>query len=344
MTPTSPAPGISALVVQQCLRLAEARGVDMARLLRESGFQEAWLSHPSGWLPFRQVEPMLRRGLELMDDPLAGLRATAHITLTSFGVMGFVAQTSSTLRDLIDTSCRYERLISDIGTTSLHHEPGAAFWQWECAIDDPLVARHATECIVGTWTERMRLMRQPPSRRLLAVRFRHALPDESLLPAYTAFFGCPVLFGQAGSGLVLPPSLLAEPLSLADPELHRALEQHARQLLQSRQSSPDMVEQARETLRQLLAQEMLPGREALARRLGMSGRSLHRKLEENGSSYRGLLDELRLEKARALLADRHLSVEAVSQQLGFQESQSFIRWFKRLEGMTPGECRQRGGI
>lgn len=335
-------PGISTLVVKQCLELAAARGVDVRRMLSESGFREEWLNQPGDWLSFLDTEPMLRRGLELMNDPLAGLHGTSHITLTTFGVMGFVAQTSSTLRDLIEASCRFERLISDVGTTSLRHEPGTALWQWECSIQDPVVARHATECILGCWLERMQLMRQRRPRSLLAVHFRHAIPDERLQAEYENFFGCPVHFCQAESALVLPPSLLAEPLSLADPELHRTLKQHAQQLLQARQAEHGIIEQTRNTLRHLLAEAQAPSREALAQRLGMSGRSLHRKLEEAGSSYRELLDALRLEKARDALGDRALSVEAVSQLLGFQESQSFIRWFKRLEGTTPGEFRQRG--
>lgn len=332
-------PGISTLVIQQCVRFCKDNAVDMQRLYRESNFKEEWLTHPDGWLSTRLVEPLMRRGIDLIGDPLVGLHASTHITLTSFGIMGFIAQTSSTLRDLIAVSQRYERLISDIGTTLLSHEPGTSFWQWECTLSDPVLNRHATECILAVWVERMSLIRKLRPESILAVRLKHAIPDSSLLPDYEAFFGCQVLFDQEASGLIIPTSLLSEPLSLSDPTLHQTLAQHAQQLLQTRQSKNTIVEQAREALKQLLAQEVSPDREMLAKKLGMSGRNLHRKLEEESTSYRDLLDELRLQTACTALAEKELPIETIAIQTGFQESQSFIRWFKRLKGVTPGEYR-----
>jgi AraC-like DNA-binding protein len=73
----------------------------------------------------------------------------------------------------------------------------------------------------------------------------------------------------------------------------------------------------------------------------MSGRHLHRKLENAGAGFRDLQDEIRYAMARSALSEKKVSVESVAQTLGFQESQSFIRWFRRMAGCTPGEYRQR---
>jgi AraC-like DNA-binding protein len=90
--------------------------------------------------------------------------------------------------------------------------------------------------------------------------------------------------------------------------------------------------------KQLIKGEV-PTRESLASQLGMSGRSLHRKLEEEGSGFREILDAVRSDMARELLQDNSLSVDDVAEKLGFQESQSFIRWFRRHAGTTPGDYR-----
>jgi AraC-like DNA-binding protein len=334
-------PGLSALVIEQCLHFVTDHGVDTRRLFSETGFQESWLKRPEAWLSLAECEPLLRRAIELSNDPLVGLHAAHHLTLTSFGIVGLVVQTSSTLLELIESSQRYERLISDIGSTQLSHEPGQSFWRWDCSATDPLLTRHATECILAGWVERMSLIRLQPRQRLLAVRFQHALPDPALLPHYEAAFGCPVLFNQSASGLVIPSALLAEPLSLADAVLHQTLSHHAHHLLQSRHSEQTIVSQAREALKQLFAQEIAPDRELLAKKLGMSGRNLHRKLDEEKTSYRDLVDELRLESALEELRNIKQTIDVISHKLGFQESQSFIRWFKRLQGLTPGEYRQQ---
>ncbi|MGH8493171.1 MAG: AraC family transcriptional regulator [Moraxellaceae bacterium] len=340
--PTHPAPRIPLVIVEQCLAIAEHAGLNRERLLREAGFSLADLAAAGSWLSFRQVEPVLRLGIERVQDPLAGLHASPHINLATLGVLGYALQTSSTLKDLIETSIRFERLLGDVGTTSLGHSPGVALWQWQGAIEDPVVARHTHECILGCWAGMLRLMKPRQAQPLLAVHFLHAAPaDASCVHETEKFFGCPVHYQQAGSALVLLPAALNAPLALANPDLHEALEQHARQQLQARKNENGLREKVRACMLVLLRRGEVPTRESLAAQLGMSGRNLHRRLQERGSSFRDILDAVRFEMARECLGDNSLSVDAVAAKLGFQESQSFIRWFRRHAGTTPGDFRLR---
>jgi AraC-like DNA-binding protein len=243
---------------------------------------------------------------------------------------------------VIEMIRRYERLLSDVCNTQLVHEPGTALWRWQFLGRDPLVARHATECVIGCWVGLLQLTRQRKPRPLLAVRFRHAAPDDpAVLKEYEAYFRCPVLFGQAESELVLSAQSLAQPLLLADPDLQLMLEKHAQAQLARRVQEPTLAERVRAILRTELQKGNAASRDRVAEELGMSGRSLHRHLEITGSSYREIFDQLRFDLARELLHQPGHSVDAVAQQLAFQESQSFIRWFRRLAGSTPGEFRQR---
>lgn len=338
--PTHPQPRISLVIIQQCLDLIDARGLSSERLLRDAGILPEQLAAAGGWISFNKVEPVMRLGIERLKDPLVGLHTSPRINLATLGVLGYAAQTSSTLKDLIETTMRFERLISDVGTTSLRHEPGAALWQWDGAIQDPVVARQATECIIGCWAGQLRMMKQRTAQALLAVRFRHEAPDDPrLIRECENFFRCPVHYGQRESALVLLPQALNEALTLANPDLHQTLEQHAQQQLQARQTEMSVLEQVRATLRQQLMKGDVPTRESLAETLGMSGRSLHRKLEEQGSGFREILDAVRIDMAREYLRDNALSVDAVAEKLGFRESQSFIRWFRRHAGTTPGDYR-----
>lgn len=340
-SPLTSAPGVSNLVIRQCLNIGEAYHLDMARLLKEEGFQEELLSQPEGWLSAADTEHLLRMALTRIRNPLTGLDAAPHINLATLGVLGYVTQTSSTLQDLIESTQRFERLLSDIGTTTLRHQPGASLWQWACSLQDPLVVRHVTECVIGCWSVMMKLMQPMQTPALLAVHFSHALPDAALHGRYMRFFGCPVHFNQAETALVLSPVALQQPLLLANPNVHRALGEHAQQLLEARRREANLVDCVSALLAQEIEQGQQPVRDRIAESLGMSARSLHRKLEESGHSFRGLLDSVRLDIASRSLQHSGAPVSLVAQQLGFQESQSFIRWFRRQVGITPGEFRQQ---
>jgi AraC-like DNA-binding protein len=83
------------------------------------------------------------------------------------------------------------------------------------------------------------------------------------------------------------------------------------------------------------------GMDAVARELNMSPRTLRRRLEEAGTSYRSLVDEVRETLAEELLDTGALSVEDVAIRLGYAEASSFIYAFKRWKGITPAAYARR---
>ena len=53
------------------------------------------------------------------------------------------------------------------------------------------------------------------------------------------------------------------------------------------------------------------------------------------------LTALRMERAKELLADPQLTVKQVSEQLGYSDIRSFVRFFKKAEGCTPNEYKEK---
>jgi AraC-like DNA-binding protein len=66
-------------------------------------------------------------------------------------------------------------------------------------------------------------------------------------------------------------------------------------------------------------------------------------LEEAGTSYRALLDEVRRALAEELLVATPLSVDDVAIRLGYAEATPFIYAFKRWTGVTPAAYRRSRG-
>lgn len=79
----------------------------------------------------------------------------------------------------------------------------------------------------------------------------------------------------------------------------------------------------------------------VARRLGLSQRSLARHLAQEGLSYSRLLSELRLELARRYLVDERLSVSDAAWLLGYQDVAAFSNAFKRWTGKAPSAATSR---
>jgi AraC-like DNA-binding protein len=76
-----------------------------------------------------------------------------------------------------------------------------------------------------------------------------------------------------------------------------------------------------------------------AGRLGASARTLRRRLDEQGTHFRALVEQVRRKQAEELLGGTRLTVEQVADALGYAETASFTHAFKRWTGSSPRAFR-----
>ncbi|MBP1963183.1 helix-turn-helix domain-containing protein [Paenibacillus aceris] len=63
--------------------------------------------------------------------------------------------------------------------------------------------------------------------------------------------------------------------------------------------------------------------------------------KETGSSFSDYLSQYRLNIARRLLAETDDQIQEIAEKLRFSNSQNFIRYFKKMEGITPKQYRDK---
>jgi AraC-like DNA-binding protein len=157
--------------------------------------------------------------------------------------------------------------------------------------------------------------------------------------AYESLFGCPVRFDAPDSAVWLDRDVIHRPFVRRDPLARRYLEAHAEQMLAALPApQPSVVTQIREAIVIELATS---GAELarVAKRVAMSTRTVQRRLEEHGTSYQDLVDDVRSAMAHALLRDRARSIIDVAFELGYADLKSFYRAFRRWTNTTPAEWR-----
>jgi AraC-like DNA-binding protein len=170
---------------------------------------------------------------------------------------------------------------------------------------------------------------------LSAAQFRYEEPAYSA--RYAQSFACPLHFAGARNGFAFPASWLQQPLPLADAVTHREMLERCR-----KQNSEFNTRQAwLQRVRQLLAAQLTapPGLEQLAQQMHCSPRTLRRHLQELGTHYQELLDELRFERAKTLLGEQDWPICRIAEHLGFSETASFRHAFQRWSGVPPSRFR-----
>lgn len=327
-------------LLQNLLILAEQFGLSDNTLLSDAGLSPAALTDPNGMVPVRYLEDLLSAGVKHTGDDLLGLHLSELTQPESFGVAGYIVRACGSLREVIEMCMRYEHLVSSVGSTSFDVRPGQVVWTWNLATTNPVFRSQAVDYMLGSLaTVREHL----PNRAhwdfdgVLLQRRPPEIADQAR--EYERVFRCPVHFGEPTNALVFPLVALNAPLLHANSAMRDVLESHAR-FLGSKQTEPDFPASARAILKTMVMRGK-PSRSALANALGMSSRHLLRRLNEEGTSYRAVLGEVREGMARKLLLESNESVEAIAHRLQYTESQSFIRWFKACHGMTPSRFRQQ---
>lgn len=171
----------------------------------------------------------------------------------------------------------------------------------------------------------------------LEMGFQHSKPDD--LSAYDRFFRSPLAFDRPVNEMRLDAALIQYPLVQADPGLCTVLDQYAEELL----ARLPQAESFLDSVRRVISQELRggdPSLTAIAKQLGYAPRTLQRKLQEAGTSYHTLLDEMRRELSIYYLREAQIAVSEVAFLLGFSETSAFHRAFRRWMGISPGEFRR----
>jgi AraC-like DNA-binding protein len=94
-------------------------------------------------------------------------------------------------------------------------------------------------------------------------------------------------------------------------------------------------------VREVLAPSLDIGLAGAAAALGLSPRTLHRRLREEGSSFRAVKEALRRDAAFARLEKTRTGIAVIAAELGYAEPSAFFRAFQRWTGHAPSEHRKR---
>lgn len=278
-----------------------------------------------------EFDTLARETMQRTDEPALGLLVGARSPLSMLQLVGQLIFAQRTLRDAFAALRRYWPLLSESQRWTLEETADVA--QLTCDTELRLgdSTRFEVDCALALLA---RIVRHflPEHTDAYEVRLQHEAPEYAA--RYTELLGCPVSFAQPDTALLMPVAYLDVAQGHADEFMSSMLRDVADQLLAERTDSLSFLQRVRIQLRYEADLTGLQS-EQLARRFGLSSRSLRRKLNAEGTSLSGLLDEARRNVACELLRTRKCSVKHAAQRVGFEDPSAFYRAFRRWTGLTP---------
>jgi len=329
----------SVAAFRQYARAAESIGIDTADIFDKTGLNPNILDTDDGRINGEEFQQFIRLLCEHTGNPILGLETGDFVQPGSYSVLGYITMSCATLGEPVARIAPFEKLVGDMGTTSLSMAKGTITLTWNCIYDDPIVRPQVVDNVFASWINYARWLADNTEASPTSVRLRRTSPGIKLEQAYQDRWNCPVQFGAHEDSITLEKDLLDTRLRQPDPLLRKTLEAHALTQLASLDTDSDLTSQVKRSIQQHL-QHGITRQDVVAEDLDMTSRTLQRKLSQEGVSYQKLLDDVRMKMAEDYLLNSNLPIPDIALRLGYSETTSFHRKFKAVTGKTPGEFRQ----
>jgi AraC-like DNA-binding protein len=319
--------------------LAE-RGLDRLGPLRAAGIEPAILDDPSARVPLPAYAALYDAVIRAHGDEGFALFASPLRP----GTFEFLCRSclgSGRLEVALDRAARFLAIVLPELRVGVRREGPTA----RMVIEEvrPLRPRANDPCRVFAFEWLLRLLHAVAcwlagrAIALDAVRFPYPRPphaaDYDLVYTAHSFFGAPRLEAAFDA------ALLGLPVRRDETDLAAFLEGAPGKITMLYRRDRDLARTVRAILAAALPRSM--GLEEAARELHLSSRTLHRRLQDEGSSFRAVKDALRRDLALARLARPGGSVAGVAADLGYSEPSAFFRAFQGWTGEAPSAWRRR---
>ncbi len=298
-------------------------------------------SPPEIVLPLARLRAFTEELADVTRDPALGLRIGMEIPRGVYGLFEYVVRTAPTLRLACHRFVRYQRLLDQPIHFGLEEHRGYAELRHFIVGSTECISRQVNEFIVAFLVRYVRDSVRADDA-VEAVSLAHRKPADTTL--HEAFFRCPLTWSFHENRVRIPAKYLDTPMLVDDPELARVLEEQAEAMLARMPAHVRGDDPWLAKLREAIGVELrdgVPRASTLARRLHMSTRTLHRRLEGRGLSFHDQLDLVRRELADEWLRRTDRSLADIAFMLGFSQMSSFTRAYKRWTGTPPSSARPK---
>jgi AraC-like DNA-binding protein len=326
---------VSILMVRALVGAIERAGASRDRFLSAAGIDQRSIDDGDVRLPVGAYLRVIDAALEVSGDPALGLHMGEQARSVMFDVVGPLAEHASTLRQSLESTARYSRLLAAGHEPELHEEGALAVVRFPSLRGDFTAVRLTAEFAMAALLPMLRQFAGEGTRPE-SVDFAYAAPPH--VAEYQRIFGDRVRFGRQLTAMSFPRAWLEQAQLYHSPELYALLKTQADRTLDRLDRDASLRERVERVLTQAEPRQLTM--DEVARQLEMSARSLRRRMLAEGLSYGDLVTRSRINAAKRMLQSPSISIQETAHAMGFASAAAFHRAFKRWTGMTPKQYRE----
>jgi len=309
--------GVATRLAARSLREAS---VVLEPLLRRAELFADQIDNKDMRIPVESQIIFLELAAEALHEPLLGFRLACEADLREMGLLHYAAGSAATLGEALRRFERYSSIVNEGVTLKCVESDNLAI-----ELGYAGVARHSDqqqmEFLATALIRSVRALTGSEFRPTV-VDFVHQFSREHALEL-SRYFGCRIVLGAETDRICLDKNARQLALIGADPYLSQILLGYCEQALTNRRGNASSLR----TMIENAITPLLPHGDAsfneIARKLGMSRRTMARRLKAEGLSFSEILKQLRSDLITRYLGENTLSISQVAWLVGFRSVAAF---------------------
>lgn len=310
-----------------------------SRVLAAAGIPEALLGAGSARVPAQAFSALWLAVSKELDDEFFGLDGR-RMKVGSFALLCHAAVGSADLDRALRLVLRGFGVFLDEVRGDLSLRESQAVVRIDNRIADPASRRFADETYLVMVHG---LMCWLAGRRIPLLGASFGYPRPAHANEYALMFCNNVDFDAPCSAIRFDAKLLSCAVVPGQESLRIFLQGAPQSVFLKYKNESSFGYRIRRHLKTTIGQASWPTLEEVADQFHLSTTTLRRRLEDEGTSYQTLKDEVRRDAAIHYLCSTAMSVPTIGAAVGFSDTSSFRRAFKSWLGVQPSKYRRRRG-
>ena len=294
------------------------------------------LENPTHRYERRLIGLLLNRTAEMTGDSATGVKVGMSLRPEGFMDIGHAITLCDNLRGVIELNHSYQRLNQELGKTHLEVKDGAAWLKWTPLYPESEFYAQMVEMVFAGYASIGRWLLWGEDNPVLKMYFRHDPPED--ISTQKIVFCETINYNADFDGVAFMVEMIDVPMPNRNPEMLEFLTARLDRQLAQLNSHVTVNEEALRCIQSALA-DGRPTIAHIAKIMGMSERTLRRRLEEEGETFRTVLERARRESCETYMRDPKITQADIALRLGFNDQSAFSRAFKSWFDQTPSEYR-----
>jgi len=329
---------IPAIIIPTFVKIAARMGLSVPRLLSDCGLDIDSLQVSNEVIPVSNLNRFMDAMIKHSELPAIGLYIGNNVDFDYLPDFEVFITTASSPREAIRALSLFQRF-SPFFTFELKEKQAAG--------EAYLVVSMLPECpehlesvyleMFVTLIDRFAkiILGDLYQLKKLVLGFRLNAP----LKEYKKIFDAPIEAGATFTAVIIDQDILDIPLSNAIPIKNRQAEQELRRLIKGVLDKHGYKAKVMEVMRSDINLASASVAE-IAENMKISVRGMQRRLKQEETTFSQLQLEARMSFAMQFLSENKLSIEEISEYLGFSNRRSFSRAFHQWYGTSPSTYRK----